>query len=89
MNENGARVLLPHAGDPEWEGICDELFRLLGSELPGRCHGGEDTRYARQALEQCGYHAAASLLIYRATGGFCDCEILLNTATVAEDALLA
>jgi Protein of unknown function (DUF2695) len=89
MNETGTRVLLPHAGDPEWEGFCDDLFRLLGSELPGRCHGGEDTRHARQALEQRGYDADASLLIYRATGGYCDCEVLLNTAMTAEDALLA
>jgi hypothetical protein len=32
-------------------------------------------------LEERGHDADASLLLYRESGGYCDCEVLLNTAT--------
>jgi hypothetical protein len=75
-------VLRPDGDDPEWQAFCRDLYRLLRRD---RCHGGEDTRYARQVLEQRGYDADASLRLYRESGGYCECEVLFNTAISAEE----
>jgi Protein of unknown function (DUF2695) len=84
MNDDpNAGVLRPDAGDPEWEGFYEDLFRLCRSE--GCHHGedGEDARHARRLLEERGYDADASLALYRESGGYCDLEVLLNTLEAA------
>jgi hypothetical protein len=80
MNGNTALgiVLQPKAGDPEWEGFALALYWLLGSDVPGRCK--TDHRSARRLLElHGGYDVDACLALYSEKGGYCDCEVLLNT----------
>jgi hypothetical protein len=74
-------ILFPVEGDPPWENFCETLFQTLGAELPGRCES--TTYYARLLLESLGFDSENSLAYYRKYGGYCDCEILLNTAAFA------
>jgi hypothetical protein len=70
-------VLWPDAANPEWRRFCKGLRWLLGSGLgPGGCDGS--TRHARVLLEARGHDADASLQVYESSGGYCDCEVLLN-----------
>jgi hypothetical protein len=75
-------ILCPDARDPEWQAFCRDLYRLVRRN---GCRGGEDTRYARWVLQKRGYDAEASLRLYRESGGYCDCEVLFNTAGNAWD----
>jgi Protein of unknown function (DUF2695) len=76
-----SEILFPVERDYEWIAFCQTLGWLLRGDtpgdLPGRCD--HTTRFARQLLEMRGYNADESLAFYAKTGGYCDCEILLNT----------
>lgn len=76
-----AGVLWPDPDDPEWQGFCNALLWLLGSTVPGRCQ--TTCELARGLLEARGYDADASLEVYERSGGYCDCEVLMNTDDLA------
>lgn len=72
-------ILFPVEHDDEWNHFTHALYWLLqmDHDAKSRCDG--TTGYARRLLEMRGYDADASLDYYKKSGGFCDCEILLNT----------
>jgi hypothetical protein len=68
---------------PEWEKFC----RTLGG--PGYCNFHKETwscfgdhRYARQLLPMFGADVDRSIEFFNEKGGCCDCEILLNMASL-------
>jgi len=76
------KVLQPLSDSEDWCGFCQALYWMLGSDVPGRCD--HTTRLAEALLKLRGYDAGACLKLYQITGGFCDCEILLNTDAFAK-----
>jgi Protein of unknown function (DUF2695) len=68
-------VLRPNSS-AEWREFCVALWRALGDEAPGLCMG---THYfTERLLEARGFDVEASLALYEGSGGYCDCELLLN-----------
>jgi Protein of unknown function (DUF2695) len=72
-----ATLLTPSSN--AWPAFCRALLAVLGNGVPGRCHG--DLQVSTSLLEFSPYDVEATLDYFRAHGGFCDCEVLLNVET--------
>jgi hypothetical protein len=73
---SAGRVLVPDLRSSEWWAFTEELWQH------GPCQG--DFRMAALVLQLGGYDVEGSLALYRARGGYCDCEIRFNVGVVAE-----
>jgi hypothetical protein len=56
--------------------LCNELYRGIGSTIPGHCRG--DLWHSRDLLVERGFDPETSIVLFERFGGHCDCEVLMN-----------
>lgn len=69
-----------------FEFVSDKVnFHQVNGEWNWTCHG--DLRFAKEFIEKCGLNEEEVLEKLRNTGGYCDCEVLFNSAEVIDENL--